>query len=91
MKYLNEDHHLFEQITFMILWYEITCAETVTSPVKLRVEQHFKSFEHQHLLATATAFSQKPCNMLTVCPVLLLGNTRHYLNIIYLQLHFEYL
>lgn len=37
MKYLDEDHHLFEQITFMILWYEITCAETVTSPVKPRV------------------------------------------------------
>lgn len=96
MKDLNEDHTLLKQITWMILWHEITWGETVTSPVKPRVilfwvEEHFKSFDHQHPLVTGTASSQKPCNMLALCPALLSGNTRRYLNIIYLQLHFEYL
>jgi len=66
MKDKDEDYTLFKQITLMVLWYEISWDETVTSPVKPRVilfwvEQYFKSFDHHHPLVTGTASSQKPC------------------------------
>lgn len=59
MKDLDEDDHLFKQITSMILWHEITWGETVTSRVKLRVilfwvEHHFKSLDYQHCILTET-------------------------------------